>query len=269
MNPKFFHEVVNSSSLAGIMTCMSVFFGVLGLSALHEFSHIFVAKRAGVKLGLPIPLPSFQIGTYGNITPLRSFPKNRSALFDVALSGPLFTSLVSILMMVVGIFLTINTPTELISSLAVIPAALMKMSFLVGSITSFLAPKIMMLPLSQPIPIHPIFLIGFAGLMSSAFNMLPVGRLDGGRACTAIFGRRLASTISFFTLMYIALSALTGFSTISSFWVLMVTLFQRNIDIPTRDQLSELNNMRRGVYIFSIVLTMLTLAPFPGIRGAL
>ncbi len=239
------------------------------MSGFHELVHYFFAKSRGVKLGLPIPLPSFQIGTFGNITPLRSFPQSRSVLFDISLSGPLLTSILSIIMMISGILLTIHTPTDLIPSLAVVPAAVVKMSFLVGSITSILAPKVMMLPLSQPIPIHPLFIIGFAGLISSALNMLPVGRLDGGRASSAVFGRRSAYLISLLTLIFMAISALTGFSTISIFWGLIITLFQRNADVPIRDDLSELNNTRLGLYIFSMILTLLTLAPFPGVTGAL
>lgn len=218
---------------------------------------------------MPIPLPSFQIGTFGNITPFRSFPQSRAALFDVAISGPLLTSILSTFMVMGGIFLTIHTPADSIPNLAVIPAALMKMSFLVGSITSVIAPKVMMLPLSQPIPIHPLFLVGFAGLVSSALNMLPVGRLDGGRTFTAVFGRRPAYIISLLTLFLMAISALSGFSSISIFWGVLISLFQRNADVPIQDELSEVDDIRFGVYIFSMIVTFLTLAPFPGVPGAL
>ena len=260
---------MNESDLSIIWACLPIVIGVFSLSIFHEFIHFIVAKMKGVKIGLPIPLPSFQIGTFGNITPLRSFPQSRTALFDVALSAPLVTSLASVAMIVLGILLTINTPAESISGLAVVPAALVKMSFLVGSITSLFAPKVMMLPLSQPLPIHPLFLVGFAGLVSSALNMLPVGKLDGGRACNAVFGRRPAYLISLLTLLVMSVSALSGSSTISIFWGLIITLFQRKADIPIRDELSEVDDFRLGVYGFSIILTLLTLAPFPGVSGAL
>lgn len=42
-----------------------------------------------IKLGLPFTVPSLQIGSYGTITPLKDFPKNRSDFFDVAVAGPL------------------------------------------------------------------------------------------------------------------------------------------------------------------------------------
>ena len=237
------------------------------MSAFHEAMHLYFAKKRGVKLGLPVPLPSLQIGTFGNITPFRSFPQSRTALFDIALSGPLITSLVSMSMIIGGILLTINTPADSIPNLAVVPAVLVKTSFLIGSIVTYMAPKVMMLPLSQPIPIHPLFLVGFVGLVSSALNMLPIGKLDGGRACNAVFGRRPAYLISLLTLSLMAFSALSGWSTLSIFWGLLITLFQRNADVPIQDELSEVNDFRLGVYIFSIIITVLTLAPFPGIPG--
>jgi hypothetical protein len=42
-----------------------------------------------IKLGLPLTVPSLQIGSYGTVTPLKDFPKNRSDFFDVAVAGPL------------------------------------------------------------------------------------------------------------------------------------------------------------------------------------
>ena len=263
LNPDFFNKIVNESDTAILWSCIPIFLGVFSLSALHEIVHILVAKNRGVKIGLPIPLPSFQIGTFGNITPLRSFPTSRSALFDVALSAPLVTSFVSIILMIGGIFLTIHSPADALPKLAVIPAVMMKISFLVGSITSIFAPKVMQMPLSQPIPIHPLFVIGFAGLVSSALNMLPVGKLDGGRASTAVFGRRASNLISLLTLFVMAIMALGGFSKISIFWGLTITLFQRNADVPIKDELSDVGDVRRGVFTFAMVLSFLTLVPFP------
>lgn len=47
-----------------------------------------VAYARNIKLGRPIFIPSLQIGTYGTVTPLNSFPKTRSDFFDVMAAGP-------------------------------------------------------------------------------------------------------------------------------------------------------------------------------------
>lgn len=264
LNPTFFDAVVNKSDISVLAQSVPIMIGVFGVNVIHELSHYFAAKVTNTVIGLPVPLPSLQIGSFGAITPFRSFPKNREAMFDVAMSGPIASFMSSIAFMIVGIFLTIHSSAEQISSLATVPAALMKTSLLVGSLTSVLAPKIMMIPLSQPIAIHPLFLVGFAGTVFSALNLLPIGRLDGGRACSAVFGRRNAVLLSFSTLLFLSIAAITGSSTISIFWGLLVTVFQRNLDVPVRDDWSEVNNTRVTIFFVAMLFTIITLVPFPG-----
>eukprot|EP00978_Attheya_sp_CCMP212_P024179 scaffold75561_cov55-Attheya_sp.AAC.12 len=269
LNPTIFNSVVNDNDTSQLFsTALPIFLGVLGLQVIHEAAHFLVAKKTGVKIGLPVPIPSLQIGTFGSITPLRSFPETRADLLDLALVGPAITMVLSLLLMVGGIWGTIQAPAAVLSGFPMVPAALCKTSLLVGSIVSALAPKIMMLPLSQPIPIHPAFMIGFTGLLSSAVNLLPIGRLDGGRICTAILGRRQAILASFFMLVALAALALSGMSTISIFWGLIVVLFQRYGEIPIRDEVTQVSDLRSGCYAVFLLLSSLAIAPFPGGPGS-
>jgi hypothetical protein len=87
-------------------------------------------------------------------------------------------------------------PKEHYHTSPVVPVSMLKSSLLTGKILSFIAPKALMLPLSQPIPIHPLFMIGFSGLISSALNLLPIFRLDGGRG-NHIGGLASAGTLLF------------------------------------------------------------------------
>ncbi|KAL3789827.1 hypothetical protein ACHAW5_011250 [Stephanodiscus triporus] len=82
LNPSFFHSIVRENDVTAVPMCLPIFVGVLAMSAVHELGHIIAAGRHGVKLGVPVPLPSLQVGTFGSITPLRSFPPTRVALFD-------------------------------------------------------------------------------------------------------------------------------------------------------------------------------------------
>lgn len=251
------------------MACLPVFFGVLAIQALHEAAHYFVAKRSGIKVGLPIPLPSFQVGTFGSITPLRSFPASRTSLLDFALSGPLAGSLASMGLMVGGVFATVHASSEALLGFPVVPVALLKGSYFVGSLLSLLAPKTMILPASQPIPIHPLFMIGFAGLITNALNLLPIGRLDGGRAYTAVFGSRSASVATLLTLVLMVLLSLSGMSKLSIFWGAVVVLFQRRPEIPVRNEVAEVDDGRLFLFLSTLLLAILTLAPFPGGQGML
>lgn len=269
LNPDFFSAVVDRQDLSVLTTCLPVFFGVLAIQALHEAAHYFVAKRAGIKVGIPVPLPSFQVGSFGSITPLRSFPASRTSLLDFALSGPLVGLLASMGLMAGGVLATVYASSEALLGFPVVPVALLKASYFVGSLLSMLAPKTMILPASQPVPVHPFFMIGFAGLITNALNLLPLGRLDGGRAYTAIFGSRNASLASLLTLILMALLSLSGMSNISIFWGTFVVLFQRQAEIPVRNEVTEVDDVRVGVYVISLLLTILALAPFPGGHGML
>lgn len=262
LNPTFFNAVVKENDITPVPLCLPVFFGVLAISALHEAGHFVAAKKNNVKLGTPVPLPSLQVGSFGSITPMRSFPPTRSALFDVAISGPGISMFVSLLLIVSGLSLTIGS--ESFATFPVVPAAIMRSSFLIGSIASVIAPKVMLVPLSQPIPIHPFFMVGLAGLVMSAVNLLPIGRLDGGRACMASWGRRTASLISFLSLAFMAVSSFSGLSGIIIFWGAIVVATQRMPDIPAMDEVTGVGAIREYGYAVLLTLALLTLAPFPG-----
>ena len=46
----------------------------------RQVGHFVAARALGLRTGVPLLLPSLQLGTYGCITPLLSFPKVRPAL---------------------------------------------------------------------------------------------------------------------------------------------------------------------------------------------
>eukprot|EP00569_Conticribra_weissflogii_P011867 CAMPEP_0171379634 /NCGR_PEP_ID=MMETSP0879-20121228/27162_1 /TAXON_ID=67004 /ORGANISM="Thalassiosira weissflogii, Strain CCMP1336" /LENGTH=886 /DNA_ID=CAMNT_0011890463 /DNA_START=97 /DNA_END=2757 /DNA_ORIENTATION=- len=265
LNPTFFNSVVRENDITPVPMCLPVFFGVLSLSAIHEIGHLVAAKKYDVKLGSPVPLPSLQVGTFGSITPLRSFPPSRTALFDIAISGPLVSMLASLVMIVSGLNLTIGS--ESFANFPVLPAAIMRSSFLVGSIASVVAPKVMLAPLSQPLPIHPFFVIGLAGLIMSAINLLPIGRLDGGRTCMASWGRRAANTLSLLTLLGLTFHSFSGASLVILFWGAIVVLSQRQPDIPAVDEFTNIGSVRENCYAALLTIALFALAPFPGGGG--
>jgi len=155
LHPRVFDAVVHEQNLSPVVSlCVPMFLGVLAIQGIHEAAHRWVAKKRGMKIGLPLLIPSVQVGTFGCITPLRSFPPNRSALLDFALSGPMSAMMLSVLFMMVGCYKTVYASQAKLALYPVVSVALLKSSFLSGSMLTFLLPKAMMLPLSQPIPIH-------------------------------------------------------------------------------------------------------------------
>jgi Zn-dependent protease len=264
LNENFFDKIVNQRNLSVLRHCVAPTIGIILIQALHEAAHYLVAKKRRIKIGFPVPIPSFQLGIFGCITPLKSFPKNRSDLLDFALSGPLVSVVASVACIVAGTILTTRASPLDIAGFAVLPAQLLRTSCLVGSIIACLGSKMMMVPLAQPLAVHPMFLVGYAGLFAAGLNLLPIFRLDGGRACSAVFGQRVAAIISVSMLLFLFSCALSGKMGTGFSWILLITIFQRREEIPARDEVTDVNKTRLWAFLFSFLLSVSILTPFPG-----
>ncbi len=239
------------------------------MQVLQEVVHYLVAKWRGIKVGSPVPVPSVALGMFGCITPIKSFPASRAALLDFALSGPFATTIASIGCIIASMILTVRASPATIATFPVLPTLVLKSSLLAGTIISWIASKALMLPLAQPIPVHPLFLVGYAGLISSGLNLLPIFRLDGGRACTAAMGPRQGAVISVSILLFLLSLALSGGSGLGFYWGMFVAIFQRRQEIPARDDVTEVDNVRLGAWMFSFLLSISILTPFPGAPSTL
>lgn len=244
--------------------CMPVVGGILAMQLLHEVVHYLVAKWRRIQIGTPVPIPSLALGCSGCITPIRSFPDSRAALLDFALSGPFATTIASIGCIVASILVTVRASPAALATFPVLPTMIFKSSLLVGTLTSWIASKVLMLPLAQPIPVHPLFMVGYSGLVVSGLNLLPIFRLDGGRACSAAMGPRQSAVISVSMLLFLLSLALSGGSGLGFGWGMFVALFQRKQEIPARDEVTEVDNVRLGAWMFSFLLAIAILTPFPG-----
>ena len=265
LNPIFFDALVNKRDATVLCSCIPLTLGFLLVQLIHEIAHYLVAKRKKINIGFPVPVSTMfysNLPFFGCITPLRSFPPNRAALVDFALSGPMVSLAVSLCMVFGGALLTSSASAVQIARFPFLSVHTMKSNFLLGSILSWLLPKTMMLPLAQPIPMHPLFVVGRFGMISSALNLLPIFRLDGGRACFAAMGQRQGAVISAFTILWI-ISNFFMSSSMLLVWTLMVALFQMRVEIPCRDECTEVGGKREWLWLISFMLSVSILIPFP------
>jgi membrane-associated protease RseP (regulator of RpoE activity) len=74
----------------------------------HEFGHYFVGRARGAEVSLPyfIPFPFSILGTMGAFIQLKSLPKNKRALFDLGIAGPLAGLVVAIPVLALGLALS-------------------------------------------------------------------------------------------------------------------------------------------------------------------
>ena len=273
LNPHFFDAVMNHREINPciLLSCSPIFAGVIGVQVIHEVAHHLLARRDNVQLAIPVPLPSPELGICGATTSFRTFPPNLNSMFDISISGPLSGMLVSVGCFVVGLITTLHSPASTLNTFPFIPIAFLKKSFLTGAIVSIFAPKLMILPMSQPIPVHPAICIGLVGLISNAINMLPIVGLDGGRAFAAIVGRGRAYVASVACTITLCLSFIQG-NDMSMFPSLAVIYFFGRLGRKpwmVRNEIVQVNDARIYVFLASFFLAGLTLIPFPGGQGFL
>ena len=138
--------------------------------------HYLVSRRHLLDVTLPyfIPAPPipFIIGTFGAFIRIRSPIRDKRALLDVGCSGPLIGVLVSIPVILIGLksstvtvmgggeeTLTLGEPLlfKLLSWLALGP----------------MTPE-------ENVILHPVAFAGWIGLLVTALNLIPVGRVGRG-----------------------------------------------------------------------------------------
>jgi len=243
-NPKFFAQAMAGDE-AVVASIVPIVGGILLLQAVHDAGHYLMGRLRGLELLFPsVLLPSLQIGLFGSVTRLLAFPKDRKQLFDVAIAGPLCGFIASLLCLFSGLSLTAEATPEMLATFPQVPTGFFQISLLLHEIVDQYL-HISSVPISSYAtaltPVHPLLAVGIVGMLSNAFNFMPIGKLDGGRVAMSIAGRQSANTISFFTLLSQALTLLTSSSAVSPvslFWIITVVFLQRGADLPPEDDVT-------------------------------
>lgn len=268
---------------------------MMGILFAHEMGHYIACRIYKVPATLPYFLPApllSPLGTFGAFIAMRGIPKNKRVLFDVGVAGPIAGLIVAIPVLFIGLSL---------SELGPIQQAPAGMSgFLEGNSIFYLFSKYMvfgqLLPapittggLSQamywfryfftgaPIPfggmdvqLHSVALAGWAGLLVTALNLVPVGTLDGGHVAYGLFGEKARRIFPFAIGALIALILLPSLLTLSldslNFsWVLWVFILYWLGRVRTQplDDITELDGARRGLGFIMLIVFILLFTPIP------
>jgi membrane-associated protease RseP (regulator of RpoE activity) len=250
----------------------------------HEFGHYFVGRihRAPVTLPyfIPLPAPISPFGTMGAVIQMKSPPRNRRSLLDIGLAGPLAGLIVSIPILLYGLSLSE------ISVLEPIPGMGFQMEgnsllylFLKWLVFQQVLPEpasfgnlppfiywIIYFFTGKPFPwggldvmIHPVAFAGWAGLLVTALNLLPVGQLDGGHILYALFGPRVKKLFP----IIIAVTILLGLAWPGWWlWTVLLFFFGRMYDEPM-DQITTLDSRRKVLGVLGLILFVLVFTPVP------
>ena len=198
------------------------------------------------------------------MTQMRSPVPHRKALFDINIIGP-----------VVGFVLTLGCLWWGLRESEVIPipvegAGIFNFDALDPSF-SFLLTVLSKLALGEPlsaakaIDLHPAAIAGYLGLVVTAFNLLPIGQLNGGQIVHAMFGRRTAMVIGQITrFLMLALSLIQG-----EFLVLAILLFFLPLNYePALNDVTELDNVRDLIGLITLTLLLCIILPMPQMVAA-
>jgi len=268
---------------------------MLGILFTHEMGHYIACRYYKVPATLPYFLPApllSPLGTLGAFIIMRGIPKNKRVLFDVGVAGPLAGLVVAIPVLFIGLYLSHLGPIQ--------PPAAGMSGLLEGNSLVYLFSKYLvfgrLLPdpvnmgglspaiywlryffTAQPIPfngmdvqLHPVALAGWAGLLVTALNLIPVGTLDGGHVAYGLFGEKARRIFPVAIALLIALSVLPSLltfsvSSVNFSWLLwvMILFWLGNVRAQPLDDITPLDPARRALGIFMLILFVLLFTPIP------
>jgi Zn-dependent protease len=246
--------------------------GLLAIIGLHEFGHKAATNYHGMDASFPYFIPGPPpIGTFGALISLKSPPANRDQLFDLGFSGPVVGFVVTIAVAMVGMLFGPPITQAKLDQYAIWYATC---SAQVGAGTcsasvSFPAYPLLLVLLSNlKNQLNPnVFLNGqlfFAaqiGGLLTFLNIIPAWQLDGGHISRAVFGPRLHR---FATLIGLGILLWTRFYVFALLVLVMMSLSGRGTGgVEPLDDVSPISNLRKILYVFGLVMLVLTFANAP------
>ena len=255
---------------------------LLAILLAHEFGHYFVGRARGAAVSLPyfipLPPPFSPLGTMGAFIQLKELPKNKRALFDLGIAGPLAGLVVAVPVLLYGLahsslttiqaaplgFQEGNSLLYLLAKYVVFgkllpaPANLTGLPLLLHWVTFFFVGR--PLPVgAADVLINPVAWAGWAGLLVTFLNLIPAGQLDGGHVLYAVFGERVRKVWPF---ILGAMVLLGLFWAGWWLWAALIFFFGR-VHAEPLDAITPLDPRRKMIAVLMLVVFLLVFMPIP------
>jgi len=218
----------------------------------HEFGHYIESKINGIKVSLPyfIPGPTL-FGTFGAVIRSKSPFRTRRDLLDVGAAGPIAGFVVAVIVIIIG--LSHSQIVEEVSGEGLILGESLIFKFL-----SWMVLK--EVPDGYGVLLSPTAFAGWAGILVTMLNLLPIGQLDGGHIMYAILGKNQRKVATVVTLSLIPLGY---FLWVGWFvWVALVLLIKIGHPPTLNDQV-PLDTKRKVVGWLAMFIFVLSFTPVP------
>lgn len=280
----------------GILYTLSL----LGILGVHEMGHYLMARHHKVHTTLPffIPLPIGPLGTLGAVIAMREPAPNRRVQFDIGVAGPLAGLIVTVPVLLIGLALSEVTTTAAILNST--PEGVSTSILHEGQSLAYLALKY--ITFGQILPrgdldvwIHPVAFAGWAGLLVTALNLLPIGQLDGGHVIYGLFGEKAQKVRGPIIAALVVMAIFGSIREIAPgippdsgptgtlvnllaalpvpgwsgwwVWILLITFLLRT-HAPVLDEITELDGKRRALGVIMLIIFILIFTPTPMVIDA-
>jgi membrane-associated protease RseP (regulator of RpoE activity) len=222
----------------------------------HEMGHYIAARYHKVPVTLPyfIPLPISILGTMGAVIRIKGPVSNKRALLDVGAAGPWAGLIFAIPLLFYGLATSTVGPLP-VGEYIVEGNSLLYSLMKVIVFGRFLPSGGLDVHLNQ------VAWAGWAGLLVTSINLIPIGQLDGGHVAYVLFGEK--AKLLYWPIM-ITMAALMLITRTPTWIILMVLLFffGRTYAEPL-DQVTELNPKRKVIAALTLLLFVLLFIPVP------
>ncbi|KMT01013.1 hypothetical protein BVRB_9g222740 [Beta vulgaris subsp. vulgaris] len=251
--------------LADVVPLFGGFLTILGVS---EIATRLTANRYGIKLSPSFLVPSNWTGCLGVMNNYESLLPNKKALFDIPVARTASAYLTSLALALVA-FVSDGSFNGGDNALFIRPQFFENnplfsfIQYVVGPYTDDLGNVLPYAVEGLGVPVDPLAFAGLLGMVVTSLNLLPCGRLEGGRIAQAMFGRNIATLLSFATSLLLGIGGLSG-SVICLAWGLFATFFRGGEEIPAKDEITPLGDDRYAWGVVLFLICFLTLFPNGG-----
>ncbi len=253
---------------------------IMGILFCHEAGHYVMARINRVPASLPyfIPAPPFLgiFGTFGAVIVMKGRIRSRNALMEIGAAGPLAGLAVALPVLYIGLT---QSPVEPVPELG----------HFEGNSILYLWMKQLAcgdIPYGQDVVLSPMAKAGWAGLLVTMLNLIPISQLDGGHIVYAMAGRHhhlvsrlvLAGLFALgacivlmqlssglergYTGETMAQHVMAGMNWFFLGFLLLVLTRRRGLGHPPTDD-EEISWRHRAVGILCLVLFILMFTPVP------
>ncbi len=229
---------------------------LLGILIGHELGHYLTCRRHGLEATLPffIPAPTL-VGTLGAFIKIRSPVTKKSQLFDIGVAGPL-----------TGFLLALPALAYGLANSKVVPALPQEGTIYFGEPLLLKGLERLLLgPISDryDIVLHPVGFAGWVGILVTAFNLFPVGQLDGGHIAYALLGRRSRKLSRVVLAVFLLMGIFLWMGWI--IWAVIILVLGLKHPLVT-DEAEPLSSGRQKLAWLAILIFILSFIPDP-IKG--